>query len=97
MRAVGPELAAFGVGDTLQDPVLELYSSDGSKLAVADNSPSATGLFSELVSRTGAFALNAVTKSSAHLVWLAPGVYTAHVKSGDGSPGVVLLEIYEVP
>jgi hypothetical protein len=97
VRAVGPELAAFGVGDTLQDPVLELYSSDGSKLAVADNSPSATGLFSELVSRTGAFALNAVTKSSAHLVWLAPGVYTAHVKSGDGSPGVVLLEIYEVP
>ncbi|MBL9193432.1 MAG: fibronectin type III domain-containing protein [Opitutaceae bacterium] len=97
VRAVGPELAAFGVVGTLQDPVLELYSSDGSRLAVADNSPPATGLFSELVSRTGAFALNAVTKSSAHLVWLAPGVYTAHVKSGDGSPGVVLLEIYEVP
>jgi len=30
------------------------------------------------------------------VVWLAPGAYTAHVRSNSG-PGVVLVEVYEAP
>jgi hypothetical protein len=30
-------------------------------------------------------------------LYLAPGVYTAQVTSGDDSIGIVLLEIYEIP
>jgi hypothetical protein len=97
LRAVGPELARFGVGGVLKDPVLELYRSGGALLTVVDHSPSDPATISLISTRTGAFGLDAGTKSSSQLVWLAPGSYTAHVKSGDGSPGVVLLEIYEVP
>lgn len=97
VRAVGPELSRFGVTGTQQDPVLELYGSDGTRIAVVDDAPVETPRLAELSARTGAFPLAVATKSSAYLVWVAPGTYTAHIKSASSAPGVVLLEIYEVP
>ena len=46
---------------------------------------------------TGAFALPAGSKDSAVIVTLAPGSYTAQVSSANGTTGVALVEIYEMP
>jgi hypothetical protein len=48
--------------------------------------------------RAGAFRLtDEGSLDAALIVTLAPGAYTAQVKSGDGSSGSTLLEVYELP
>ena len=44
----------------------------------------------------GAFSLPDVSKDAALVVTLEPGVYTAQVSGADGTPGVALVEIYEL-
>lgn len=46
---------------------------------------------------SGAFALPAGTKDAAVVLTLAPGAYTALVSGADGSTGVALVEVYELP
>ena len=45
----------------------------------------------------GAFNLAANSEDAALLITLPPGPYTVEVKGKDGSEGVALLEIYDVP
>jgi hypothetical protein len=46
----------------------------------------------------GAFAFSSVnSKDAALLVTLAPGSYTAQVSGVNGSAGLTLVEVYEVP
>lgn len=90
VRAVGPTLDAFGVGGTLADPKLELYSGE-TKIAENDNwnaGDAATFL------SVGAFPLGAGSRDAALVATLAPGGYTAQV-SGTGG-GVTLVEVYEI-
>ncbi|MBL9208551.1 MAG: fibronectin type III domain-containing protein [Opitutaceae bacterium] len=100
MRAIGMELADFGVPGALSDPAITLYrNEDGQSLEIAKNNDFGfqDTLVTAVSSRLGAFPLNPGTRSSVLLLWLAPGVYTAHVRSSDGKAGVVLLEMYEAP
>jgi hypothetical protein len=95
IRAVGPQLEAFGVTNGLSDPVLELYEASGRMLAENDDwDPALEPTFASV----GASPLTAGSRDAALAVTLAAGrSYTVVVRSVSGTPGEALLEIYEVP
>jgi hypothetical protein len=92
VRAVGPTLGALGVGDTLPNPRLRVF--DGSGRVVAENDDWSGPEVAAAFARVGAFALPAGTRDAALLATLAPGAYSLHVESSDGS-GVALAEVYD--
>ncbi|WP_414660887.1 alkaline phosphatase D family protein [Horticoccus sp. 23ND18S-11] len=98
LRAVGPSLAAFGVTGALPRPVLTLFKGN---TVVASNDDWGLADFPRLTAafdRAGAFRFASQTSRDAALyLALEPGAYTLQTASGDGSPGNVLVEIYEVP
>ncbi len=93
VRAVGPTLAAFGVGGTLADPKLEIFSGQ-TKTAENDNWDAATAA---TFSSVGAFAFTAGSRDAALVATLQPGSYTAQVSGVGGTTGVALVEVYELP
>jgi uncharacterized delta-60 repeat protein len=99
IRAVGPGLTAYGVSGVLADPMLTLYQGN-TVIATNDdwNSDSISGsALQSAAQQTGAFALGSSSKDSALLVTLSPGRYTALVSGKNGTTGVALVEVYEVP
>ncbi len=96
IRAVGPALAAFGVGGTMPDPQLDLYSG-ATVLASNDNwggDPQVNAAFTSV----GAFGFsNPASKDAVIIATLAPGNYTAVVKGVNGSSGIAIVEVYDVP
>ena len=100
VRAVGPELAAFGVEGALANPELSIFQTkDGVPTEIARNDDWSThaGIVNQIGGQVGAFPMTAGSKSSAIVMWLAPGTYTAHARSTDNSSGVVIVEVYEAP
>lgn len=93
VRAVGPGLAAFGVGGAMADPSLALFSG-ASKIAENDNW-GGDAQVAATFSQVGAFGLPSASKDAVLLLTLPPGAYTAQV-AGTGS-GLALVEVYEVP
>lgn len=93
VRAVGPGLAAFGVGGAMSDPSLALYAGS-SKIAENDNW-GGDAQVATAFTRVGAFGLPAGSKDAVLLITLSPGAYTAQV-AGTGA-GLALVEVYEVP
>jgi hypothetical protein len=98
VRAIGPTLASFGVNGVLADPRLEIRNEFG---LVADNHDWSTGsafqalpALSEIV---GAFPLSPGSKDAALVATLGPGSYTVQVKGADNTPGIALIELYEIP
>lgn len=93
VRAIGPGLVQFGLPSAVAAPALELFDSAG--VSIASNTgwggDAAIAAASEAC---GAFALPAGSADSALLVTLAPGAYTAQVRSA--TSGTALLEIYDV-
>ncbi|MBL9189989.1 MAG: hypothetical protein JNK23_21095 [Opitutaceae bacterium] len=98
IRAVGPTLRGFGVGNALADPVLSLYRGDV-RLSSNDNwedNPS-RALIIDKSAQAGGFALSAGAKDAVILTTLSAGSYTALVTAAPGtsSAGVALVEIYD--
>ncbi|MBE2215019.1 MAG: immunoglobulin domain-containing protein, partial [Opitutaceae bacterium] len=99
IRAVGPELSRFGLAGVAADPYLTIFSRmDGKEVQIATNND--WGVDAAAVSvagdQVGAFKLASGSKSSAMVIWLEPGVYTAQASSNIGSSGVAIVEVYEV-
>ena len=91
VRAIGPSLARFGVNNSLPDPTLELRDGNGVLLHRNDNwkdqQPAdieATGI------------APATESEAAILADLPPGPYTTIV-AGNGTSGVGMVEIYNLP
>ena len=98
IRAVGPGLTQFGVGGVLADPVLTLYQGNTIIATNDDWTSSNSGVALQTAAQqTGAFALDSSSKDSALLVALPPGAYTAQVSGKNGTTGVALVEVYELP
>ncbi len=100
IRAVGPTLASYGVTGALADPRLELgRTAGGATELIASNDNWAGDATVGLVGHAvGAFGLaSATSRDAALVVTLPPGVYYAKVSGVDGSVGVALIELYEVP
>ena len=47
--------------------------------------------------QVGAFALGAASADAAMIVSLAPGNYSAQVVGANGTAGIAIIEIYELP
>ena len=102
VRAIGPSLAIFGVSAPLADPQLEVYRG-ALRLYANDNwgttaSPADVAELATTFARVGAFPLpNSRSRDSALRLTLAPGNYTAQISGVNGTTGVALVEVYEIP
>jgi len=95
LRAIGPELANFGIKDAIADPIMDLRSDHPSYSFTLSNDnwngETATAGASRQV---GAFEIPANSKDSAMVLYLDPGIYTVVVHNGNNTPGTVLVEAY---
>jgi hypothetical protein len=99
IRGVGPSLVGLGVPNALRRPVLTVFNTNGESIATARSWSGAftgdrrTGI--EMLMRSvGAFPLTSGSEDAVLHLRLEPGSYTMSVATGDGQPGVALLEIY---
>ncbi len=109
IRGVGPGLTPFGVSGVLAAPQLSLFDSTGTLIATNTNWASAStrgassvqaslsAATSSVFALVGAFALPAASADCALVATLPPGTYTAQVTGVNGTTGVALVEIYEIP
>ena len=99
IQAKGPELANDGIANVLADPVLTVINTTNRnnhiELLVNDNWEDTQGqLVSDLWG--GNPNLTAGSLSSAAVLTLEPGNYTAKVEGKDGTTGVAIVEVYEI-
>jgi hypothetical protein len=98
IRAAGPALTQFGVPGALARPVLGLYAGPA---LLAQNAGWSTSddaaAISDATQRVGGFAFPASSLDAAIIINLAPGAYTAQVTGVNGTTGVALVEVYELP
>jgi hypothetical protein len=96
IRAVGPTLSQFGVGNSLADPALTLNNAGGPIASNDDweinRSPAAIAATAQ---RLGAFPLTAASLDAALLITLAPGQYSVVVTGTNGTQGTALVEVYD--
>lgn len=90
-RAIGPLLTGLGVGNALQDPVLELNNASGALIASNDNWQDTQ---KDQIEASG-LAPND-TRESAIFATLPAGNYPAIVRGAGDATGVALVEIYSV-
>ena len=93
IRAVGPTLGTYGVGGVLATPELTVYRGSDIVATATSNSDGAK----TAAAAVGAFALVPDSSDAALVIDVSTGVYSAQVRGKNGSTGVALVEIYEVP
>jgi hypothetical protein len=91
VRAIGPSLAASGISSPLADPVLELYDAAGKMVASNDNWRD-----SQMLDLSWSDLAPENDSESALLTTLNDGAYTAIVTGRNTTPGVGLLELYDL-
>jgi arylsulfate sulfotransferase len=92
LRALGPSLSGFGLSDVLTDPVLKVYNSSGTLIATNDNWQSDPNHF--ILEANGLAPTNLL--ESATVQTLVPGAYTVIVTGKDPTPGIGLVELYDL-
>lgn len=92
VRAIGPSLRAKGIAAALADPVLELKDQNGSTIRANDNWKEGQR---EQIEATG--AAPSEDAESALIATVNPGNYTAIVTGKNGTTGVGLVEIFDLP
>jgi arylsulfate sulfotransferase len=92
LRALGPSLTSFGVSEVLRDPVLTVYNSSHSLVASNDNWQSDPNHF--IVEANGLAPANLL--ESATVQTLVPGAYTVIVNGKEPTPGIGLVELYDL-
>ena len=83
----------FHVNGELQNPMLDLYNSNGVLLRHNDNWGQAPNRAQ--IQATGLAPSD--NRESAILMTLAPGTYTAIVRGVNNTTGVALAEVYDLP
>jgi len=92
LRALGPSLSGFGLSDVLSDPVLRVYNSSGALIAANDNWQSDPKHF--VVESNGLVPSNLLESATAQT--LAPGAYTVIIRGKQATPGIGLVELYDL-
>jgi hypothetical protein len=92
IRAIGPSLGDAGVSNALPDPSLDLYDAGNDLIASNNNWQD---LQRQQIEETGLAPHNIL--ESALVITVNPNTgYTAVVRSKDGTPGIGLVEIYDL-
>ncbi len=91
VRALGPELTAYGVAGALTDPNLELHDGDGNLIAFDDNWKESQ---QTEIAATGLAPGD--DRESAIVATLPPGNYTTIIHGVGGTTGVALVEAYRL-
>jgi sugar lactone lactonase YvrE len=92
VRGLGPSLRNLGVNDALENPLLQIFSANGTELAANDNweqGPDAATI------QSLGFAPGS-SLEAALLATLLPGAYTAIESPAPNDSGVGLIEIYDL-
>jgi hypothetical protein len=92
IRALGPTLSQFGLAGVLADPVLDLFDHSGASIGHNDDWRSTQ---EQQILDTNLAPPN--DRESAIVATLQPGNYTAIVTGANGTTGVALIEVYDVP
>ncbi len=92
LRALGPSLTGFGVSGVLTDPVLRVFNS--SRTLVASNDSWQSDPNHLIVEANGLAPANPL--EAATVQTLAPGAYTVIVTGHDATPGIGLVELYDL-
>jgi hypothetical protein len=92
LRALGPSLSSYGLSGVLSDPVLRVYNSSRTLIATNDNWQSDPNHF--VVESNGLTPANPLESATAQT--LAPGAYTVIVTGHDPTPGIGLVELYDL-
>jgi hypothetical protein len=92
LRALGPSLSSFGLSGVLNDPVLRVYNSSRTLIATNDNWQSDPNHF--VVEANGLRPANLLESATAQT--LAPGAYTVIITGKDSTPGIGLVELYDL-
>lgn len=92
LRAIGPSLTAAGIANALANPTLELRDGNGVLMQSNDNWKDSQ---QAAIEATGISPQNDL--EAAILATLRPGSYTAIAAGKDGSMGVGLIEVYNLP
>ena len=98
IRAVGPTLTSFGVGDALADPTITLFRGS-TAMASNDNWSSASNA-TEVASSAviaGAFSMPVGSRDAALVVTLSSGSYSAVISGVGNTTGTALVELYVLP
>lgn len=91
IRGIGPSLGAAGVGNALQDPVLELYNANGTNIATNNNWADDAG---QGAIRAAGLQPSQSTEAAMLVTGLPHGAYTAILRGSGGNVGTGLLELY---
>lgn len=103
VRAIGPSLAQFQISEPVARPAIAIFDGGGKPYTSGYFYPLCAGCptyesdLAESLVKAGAFPVPAGSNDVVEMRPFIPGAYTVHVTSADGTPGIVLLEIYEVP
>jgi hypothetical protein len=94
VRALGPSLSSFGLGNVLADPTLELHNANGTLMISNDDwqsdPVSAAGL------TANGLALPDPKEAGIFTALAPPGQFTAIVAGKNGGIGIALVEIYNL-
>jgi len=97
IRAGGPYLTQYGVGNVLSDPVLTVFKG-GVQIGQNDDWGSNGSEVTAATVALGATGYGAGSKDAAIVLTLDPGIgYTAQVTGKNGSTGNALIEIFQLP
>jgi len=96
IRGAGPALAAFQVAGSLTNPQLTLFDSSGNPLAT-NTGWGGDRTLALAFARVYAFPFAAGSADCALLATLPPGAYSAQVSGANGTSGIALIEVYDVP
>jgi hypothetical protein len=100
VRAIGPELAHYGVPNSLADPTLELHDGTGALIASNDNWMTTIigGIITNNQVRDIMKSRYAPTdgRESAIIANLPAGNYTAIVRGANDITGVALVDVYDL-
>jgi len=100
IRAIGPELAQFGIPDALANPRLELHNRTGALIASNDNWQSTIlgGIITsnQVIDIQNSGHAPTEASESAIIADLQPGNYTAIVRGVNNTVGVALVEVYDL-
>lgn len=92
LRALGPSLGSAGLSDALTDPVLTLFDASGA--AIETNNSWQSGANAAQVTAMGLEPTD--PEEAVILATLMPAAYTAVVTSKDSTPGISLVELYDL-